>query len=915
MAGFDPYGTRAELVPGVTFHRLAALAERGIGDVSRLPVTLKILLENSVRNAAAPSVREGDVEAIASWDGTGAGADRERAFMPARVLLQDFTGVPAVVDLAAMRSAVAREGGDPMRIDPLVPVDLVIDHSVQVDAFGNREAYERNIAREYERNRERYSLLRWAQQAFKGFRVVPPGMGIVHQINLEYLAQVVQVREIDGVRMALPDTLVGTDSHTPMVNGIGVLGWGVGGIEAEACMLGQPLFLLAPVVVGVRFHNALPAGTTATDLVLTLTELLRKHGVVNKFVEFCGTGLSSMSVPDRATLSNMSPEFGATASLFPVDARTLEYLQASGRDAEHIDLIERYAKEQGMFRTDDSDIPTFSEMVELDLASVVPSVAGPKRPQDRVALPNVWESFTDVWEQPVDRRASEATADGDDVSRLEEEGGIDPDGMVEDPVPNGPPDYELVRDGSIVIAAITSCTNTSNPAVMVAAGLLARNAVARGLMPPDYVKTSLAPGSRVVTDYLERAGLLGSLEQLRFNLVGYGCTTCIGNSGPLTEVVAERIEAEDLTVAAVLSGNRNFEGRIHPQVRAAYLASPPLVVAYALAGRLDIDLTTDSLGTGHDGNPVFLTDIWPSPDEVTETVRAALGSDLYTREYARIFDGDEHWQQLPSPSGALFDWDADSTYVREPPYFVGMPPEPERPADVIDARVLALLGDSITTDHISPAGSISGTSPAAAYLREHGVEPRDFNTYGARRGNHDVMVRGTFANIRLHNMLADGKEGGWTAHLPDGAVMTIFDASALYQQEGIPLIVIAGREYGSGSSRDWAAKGPLLQGVRAVIAESYERIHRSNLVGMGILPLQFREGESAETLHLDGTELYTIRGVAEAAPGATVHVSARRAGQADIEFDTVCRLDSETDVEYLRNGGILPLVLRQLMNG
>ncbi len=914
MAGTDPYGTRAELVPGVTYHRLAALAERGVGDVSRLPITLKVLLENSVRNAAAPSVRDGDVEAIASWDGTGSGIDRERAFMPARVLLQDFTGVPAVVDLAAMRSAVARAGGDPMRIDPLVPVDLVVDHSVQVDAFGNREAYERNIAREYERNRERYSLLRWAQQAFQGFRVVPPGMGIVHQINLEYLAQVVQVREIDGVRMALPDTLVGTDSHTPMVNGIGVLGWGVGGIEAEACMLGQPLFLLAPVVVGVRFHNALPAGTTATDLVLTLTELLRKHGVVNKFVEFCGTGLSSMSVPDRATLSNMSPEFGATASLFPVDARTLEYLRASGRDAEHIDLIERYSKEQGMFRTDESEIPTFSEMVELDLASVVPSVAGPKRPQDRVALPDVWQSFTNVWEQPPDTSTGDGSEE-DEVTRLEEEGGIDPEGMVEEPVPNGPRDADQVRDGSVVIAAITSCTNTSNPAVMMAAGLLARNAVARGLMPPDYVKTSLAPGSRVVTDYLERAGLLGSLEQLRFNLVGYGCTTCIGNSGPLPELVAERIDAEDLTVAAVLSGNRNFEGRIHPQVRAAYLASPPLVVAYALAGRLDIDLTTDSLGTGHDGNPVFLKDIWPTPDEVTETVRAAMGSDLYTREYARIFDGDEHWQQLPSPEGALFDWDADSTYVREPPYFVGMPAEPERPRDVIDARVLALLGDSITTDHISPAGSIAGTSPAAAYLREHGVEPRDFNTYGARRGNHDVMVRGTFANIRLHNMLADGKEGGWTVHLPDGATMTIFEASALYQEEGIPLIVIAGREYGSGSSRDWAAKGPLLQGVRAVIAESYERIHRSNLVGMGILPLQFRAGESAETLHLDGTELYTIRGVAEASPGSTVHVSARRAGQADIEFDTVCRLDSETDVEYLRNGGILPLVLRQLMAG
>ena len=914
MAGTDVFGTRAELVPGVSYHRLGALAERGIGDVSRLPVTLKILLENSVRNAAAPSVREGDVEAIASWDGTGSAADRERAFMPARVLLQDFTGVPAVVDLAAMRDAMAEMGGDPTRINPVVPCDLVIDHSVQVDAFGNREAYERNIAREYERNRERYSLLRWAQQAFQGFRVVPPGMGIVHQINLEYLAQVVQVREIDGVRTALPDTLVGTDSHTPMVNGMGVLGWGVGGIEAEACMLGQPLFLLAPVVVGVRFHNALPAGTTATDLVLTLTELLRKHGVVNKFVEFCGSGLSSMSVPDRATLSNMSPEFGATASLFPVDARTLEYLRGSGRDPEHIGLVERYAKEQGMFRTDDSPIPTFSEMVELDLASVVPSVAGPKRPQDRVALPQVWESFTNVWEQRPERNTSEVTAEGE-VSRLEEEGGIDPGSVVEEPAPNGPPDAASVRDGSVVIAAITSCTNTSNPAVMVAAGLLARNAVARGLMPPDYVKTSLAPGSRVVTDYLERAGLLSSLEQLRFNLVGYGCTTCIGNSGPLPELVAERIDAEDLTVAAVLSGNRNFEGRIHPQVRAAYLASPPLVVAYALAGRLDIDLTSDSLGTGLDGKPVFLSDIWPSADEVTETVSAAIGSDLYTREYERIFDGDEHWQQLPSPSGGLFDWDADSTYVREPPYFVGMSPEPQPPVDVIDARVLALLGDSITTDHISPAGTISGVSPAAAYLREHGVEARDFNTYGARRGNHDVMVRGTFANIRLHNALADGKEGGWTAHLPDGAVMTIYDASALYQQEGVPLIVIAGREYGSGSSRDWAAKGPLLQGVRAVIAESYERIHRSNLVGMGILPLQFRAGESAVSLGLDGTELYTIRGVAGASPGSAVHVSARRAGQADIEFDTVCRLDSDTDVEYLRNGGILPLVLRQLMKG
>ncbi len=651
----DRYGTSAELVPGVAYHRLAALAERGIGDVSRLPVTVKILLENSVRNAGATWARDGDVEAIAAWNGTVATMDRERAFMPARVLLQDFTGVPAVVDLAAMRSAVARAGGDPMRIDPQVPVDLVVDHSVQVDAFGNREAYERNIAREYERNRERYSLLRWAQQAFRGFRVVPPGMGIVHQINLEYLAQVVQVRDIDGVRTALPDTLVGTDSHTPMVNGIGVLGWGVGGIEAEACMLGQPLFLLAPVVVGVRFHNALPAGTTATDLVLTLTELLRRHGVVNKFVEFCGSGLSSMSVPDRATLSNMSPEFGATASLFPVDDRTLEYLRGSGRDPEHIDLVERYAKEQGMFRTDASEIPLFSEMVELDLASVVPSLAGPKRPQDRVALPDVWKSFTNVWEERA--RSGDVTAEGE-VPRLVEEGGIDPVGNVA-ATPNGPRDTDMVRDGSVVIAAITSCTNTSNPAVMIAAGLLARNAVARGLMPPDWVKTSLAPGSRVVTDYLERANLLGSLEALRFNLVGYGCTTCIGNSGPLPETVAERIDSEDLTVAAVLSGNRNFEGRIHPQVRAAYLASPPLVVAYALAGHLDVDLTTDPLGTDREGNPVFLRELWPGTDEVSETVLKAIGSDLYTREYSRIFAGDEHWQQLPSPTGGLFDWDAE----------------------------------------------------------------------------------------------------------------------------------------------------------------------------------------------------------------------------------------------------------------
>jgi aconitate hydratase len=909
----NAYGTKAALSDGVVFHQLSRLADAGVGDVSRLPMTLKILLENVVRNAGTRFVREGDVEALARWNGLPPAEDRERPFVPARVLLQDFTGVPAVVDLAAMRAAVARDGGDPLGIDPLVPVDLVVDHSVQVDAFGNAGAYERNIEREYERNRERYVLLRWAQQAFRGFRVVPPGMGIVHQVNLEYLAAVVHLRDIDGERVAIPDTLVGTDSHTPMVNGIGVLGWGVGGIEAEACMLGQPLFLLSPVVVGVRFHNALPPGTTATDLVLTLTEMLRKHGVVNKFVEFCGDGLSSMSVPDRATLSNMSPEFGATASLFPVDQQTLRYLTDTGRDAELISLVERYCKEQGMFRVDGTEPPVFSEMLELDLATVEPSVAGPKRPQDRVALSRVWESFTAVWEQPAANGNGGSDATAEEEGRLLDEGGIDPDAVAEKAAPAPADDAASVRDGSVVIAAITSCTNTSNPAVMVAAGLLARNAVARGLSPPEYVKTSLAPGSRVVTDYLQRAGLLESLNTLRFNLVGYGCTTCIGNSGPLPEPVAERIEQNDLAVAAVLSGNRNFEGRIHPQVKAAYLASPPLVVAYALAGRLDIDLTSEPIGKDRAGADVFLRDLWPSSAEISASVGAALTKELFTTEYSRIFDGDEHWQRLPSPVGALFEWDPTSTYVREPPFFVDMPVEPVPPPDIEDARVLALLGDSITTDHISPAGSIAGTSPAAAYMREHGVEPRDFNTYGARRGNHEVMVRGTFANIRLRNALAGDKEGGWTAHLPDGEIMTIYDASARYAREGIPLVVLAGREYGSGSSRDWAAKGPMLQGVRAVIAESYERIHRSNLVGMGVLPLQFRNGESAASLGLNGHESYAIRGLAEVAPGSSVRVTAQRDDGTEVAFETLCRLDSETDADYYRSGGILPLVLRQLM--
>ncbi len=911
----DRFGTRSQLPGGVAYYRLDALAQRGVGDVSRLPMTVKILLENLLRHAGDRFVTDADVAALAGWDGRPVGHDRERAFVPARVLLQDFTGVPAVVDLAAMRSAVERRGGDPARIDPLVPVDLVVDHSVQVDAYGSPDAYGRNIEREYERNHERYALLRWAQQAFHGFRVVPPGMGIVHQVNLEYLAETVTVREVDGVRTALPDTVVGTDSHTPMVNGVGVLGWGVGGIEAEACMLGQPLFLLTPVVVGVRFHNALPAGTTATDLVLTLTEKLRRHGVVNKFVEFCGSGLSSMSVPDRATLSNMSPEFGATASLFPVDDQTLRYLRDTGRDPAHVELVERYCREQGLFRTDRSEVPLFTELLELDLASVEPSVAGPRRPQDRVPLAQVRRSFDAV------HGGADATVAGTaELSRLVGEGGnparaaVNPDtGDVAEVAPRPGATPRRLENGSVVIAAITSCTNTSNPSVMVAAGLLAQRAVERGLRPPAYVKTSLAPGSRVVTDYLERAGLLEPLDQLGFNLVGYGCTTCIGNSGPLPAEVAADVEGRDLAVCAVLSGNRNFEGRIHPQVKASYLASPPLVVAFALTGTVEVDLTAEPVGTGSDGRPVFLRELWPSSEEIAAAVARGVGSDLYGREYARIFEGDEHWRELPSPAGAMFAWDPDSTYVREPDFFAAMEDQPRPPRDIRDARVLALLGDSITTDHISPAGSIAPASPAAAYLREHGVELRDFNTYGARRGNHEVMVRGTFANIRLRNLLAGGREGGFTTHLGSGEVMSIYDAAVRYAAEGTPLIVVAGREYGSGSSRDWAAKGPALQGVRAVIAQSFERIHRSNLVGMGILPLQFGDGESAESLGLDGRESFTVAGIAGVRPGGTLTVVARREGGEELRFEVTVRLDSETDVDYYRHGGILQMVLRQLM--
>ncbi|TMC50646.1 MAG: aconitate hydratase AcnA [Chloroflexi bacterium] len=916
MPGQDPYGARAPLlgVPGVELVRLQRLAETGVGDPSPLPVTVKVLLESLLRHAGERFVNDGDVEALAAWSGRPATEERERAFMPARVLMQDFTGVPAVVDLAAMRAAVARGGGDSSAVDPLVPADLVVDHSVQVDAFGSRNAYAVNIEREYERNRERYELLRWSQAAMSGFRVVPPGMGICHQVNLEYLAQVVQLRDQADGRVAFPDTLVGTDSHTTMVNGLSVLGWGVGGIEAEAVLLGQPLFLLTPVVVGVRFENELSPGVTATDLVLTLTQMLRKHGVVGKFVEFCGAGLSALTVADRATLANMSPEYGATAALFPPDRQTLRYLRDSGRDEELIGLVERYCKEQGLFRADGDPLPRFTELLELDLAAVEPSLAGPRRPQDRVALRQVWDSFCDVF------GPAQQTAENNlDLSRSVNEGARVPGVSDDDRADRGGDGVgaagaAALEHGSVVIAAITSCTNTSNPSVMLGAGLLARNAVERGLRVPGYVKTSMAPGSRVVTDYLQQAGLIEPLETLRFNLVGYGCTTCIGNSGPLPDDVARRIDADDLAVVAVLSGNRNFEGRIHSQVKASYLASPPLVVAYALAGTVHRDLSSEPLGTDRDGNDVYLRDIWPSTTEVEEVVARVLERDFFRREYSRIFDGDEHWQRLTTATGARFQWKPDSTYVREPPYFIDMPEQPPALRDIDGARVLAMLGDSITTDHISPAGSIPRSSPAGQYLLDHSVDVRDFNTYGARRGNHEVMVRGTFANIRLRNQLAGGREGGWTEHLPSGELLSIYDAAMHYAQQEIPLLVLAGKEYGSGSSRDWAAKGTLLLGVRAVLAESYERIHRSNLVGMGVLPLQFRPGESAATLGLTGRETYRVRGIADGLlPGKQLEVTASAAGGEEKRFTVIARVDSDTDVDYYHHGGVLNFVLRQLM--
>ena len=892
---------------GVEVHRLDAVA--GIR-LERLPMTIKVLLEGLLRARDGGRADDLSVKALAEWPKEPP-AHAELPFTPARVLLQDFTGVPAVVDLAAMRSAMAKAGKDAGRIDPLVPCDLIIDHSVQVDVFGSLEAYQRNIEREYERNGERYALLRWAQQGFNNFTVVPPGMGICHQVNLEHVAKVVQVREQDGKRLAIPDTLVGTDSHTTMVNGLGVLGWGVGGIEAEAAMLGQPMYLGTPIVVGVRFQGELRPGATATDLVLTVTEMLRKHGVVGKFVEFCGDGLSSLSVPDRATLSNMCPEYGATSALFPVDVQTLRYLEMTGRDRDHINLVEAYCKEQSLFRSDGMETPQFSELLELDLASVEPSMAGPRRPQDRHALPDIWESFETAF------GASNGDHD-EDRARMKGEGSVmsqsEKKEQVEAAVATAARPHTDVEDGSVVIAAITSCTNTSNPSVMVAAGLLAKKAVERGMQVPDHVKTSLAPGSRVVTDYLNTAGLMEPLEKLGFYLVGYGCTTCIGNSGPLASAEIEKAVVDgNLSVAAVLSGNRNFEARIHPLVKASYLASPPLVVAYALSGTLRRDLTKEPLGRDGAGHDVMLEELWPSADEVRRTIDECVRQDMFKREYDRIFEGDEHWQRMQAPTGPALEWDPESTYVREPPYFVDMPAEPGPIADVEGARVLCVLGDSVTTDHISPAGSIPVDSPAGRYLIDHGVEKVDFNSYGARRGNHEVMVRGTFANIRLRNELAGGKEGYWTKHQPSDEEMTIYDASLRYAEEKAPLIVIAGKEYGSGSSRDWAAKGPLLLGVRAVIAESFERIHRSNLVGMGVLPLEFAGGASRSSLNLTGREKYTIRGLDEIKPKQRLTVQVEREDGSSADFEVVARLDNETDVSYLRHGGVLPLVLRELM--
>ncbi|MCW1249136.1 aconitate hydratase [Acaricomes phytoseiuli] len=949
MSTVDSFGSKGVLQVAGTDYEIFRINE--IEGAQDLPFSLKVLLENLLRTEDGANITADHIRALANWD-QNAQPDTEIQFTPARVIMQDFTGVPCVVDLATMREAVAELGGDPTRVNPLAPAELVIDHSVQIDVFGNADAVERNMEIEYQRNGERYQFLRWGQTAFDDFKVVPPGTGIVHQVNIEYLARVVMTRDADGTLRAYPDTCVGTDSHTTMVNGLGVLGWGVGGIEAEAAMLGQPVSMLIPRVVGFKLTGSIPAGATATDVVLTITEKLRQHGVVGKFVEFYGEGVAAVPLANRATIGNMSPEFGSTAAMFPIDDVTLDYLRLTGRSEDSIALVESYAKEQGLWH-DPANEPRFSEYLELDLSTVVPSIAGPKRPQDRIELTDAKEQFRKDLHNYVRQGesvpaagsidealeesfpASDAPAFSADsqahdaeeprLANPKESAASGAFGRHSDPVKvTMADDREFELDhGAVSIASITSCTNTSNPSVMLAAAVLARNAVNHGLESKPWVKTSVAPGSKVVTDYYEKSGLIPYLEKLGFFTVGYGCTTCIGNSGPLETEISEAVQEKDLAVTAVLSGNRNFEGRINPDVKMNYLASPPLVIAYALAGTMDFDFDTQPLGTDAEGQEVFLRDIWPSPTEVQEVIDASIDEEMFVSSYASVFDGDERWRSLPTPEGNTFAWDAESTYVRKPPYFEGMQAQPDAVTDIVGARVLAKLGDSVTTDHISPAGSFKSDSPAGRYLLENGVDPKDFNSYGSRRGNHEVMIRGTFANIRLRNQLlaeannGDGVEGGFTRDFtqPDGPQSTIYDAAMNYQAEGTPLVVLAGKEYGSGSSRDWAAKGTALLGVRAVIAESYERIHRSNLIGMGVLPLQYPEGESAATLGLDGTETFSISGVTELNEGRTpktVKVTTVGADGAEKSFDAVVRIDTPGEADYYRNGGILQYVLRQI---
>lgn len=900
MSNKDHFSVRSQLtVGGKTFnyYSLKSLESRFSG-ISKLPFSIKVLLEAAVRQFDGRAITNEHVKQIAGW-AEGRDENKEIPFIPARIVLQDFTGVPVVVDLAAMRDTMKRAGGDPKRINPLVPVDLVIDHSVMVDAFGSPQALEYNMKVEFERNEERYRFLRWAQTAFDNFRAVPPATGIVHQVNLEYLASVAATKTVDGETTVYPDSLVGTDSHTTMINGLGVVGWGVGGIEAEAGMLGQPLYFVTPEVIGFKLTGSLAEGATATDLALTVTQILRKKGVVGKFVEFFGPGLSNISLADRATVANMAPEYGATIGFFPVDSEALNYLRGTGRQEEQVQLVEAYYKEQGMFRTDETPDPVFSDVIELDLSTIVPSLAGPKRPQDRVELTNMKESFNAIIRTPI------------------EKGGYGlSDEKIEQAVPVSHPNGKesTLRTGAVVIAAITSCTNTSNPSVMLGAGLVAKKAVERGLTVPGYVKTSLTPGSLVVQEYLEKAGLISPLEALGFHIAGYGCATCIGNSGPLPDEVSKAIADNDMTVAAVLSGNRNFEGRVHAQVKANYLASPPLVVAYALAGNVNIDLANEPIGYDKNNQPVYLKDIWPTNDEIKAAVGSALSPDMFRAKYEHVFTQNERWNQIPVPKGELYEWDEKSTYIAEPPFFKGLSQELDDISEVHGAKAMALLSDSVTTDHISPAGNIKTDSPAGRYLLEHGVKKEDFNSYGSRRGHHEVMMRGTFANIRIRNQVAPGTEGGVTTYLPTGEVMSIYDASMKYQAAGTPLVVIAGKEYGTGSSRDWAAKGTFLLGVKAVIAESFERIHRSNLVGMGVLPLQFPEGLGWKTLGITGTETFDISGLDNGVqPGQTVRVQATREDGTTFEFDAIVRLDSMVDVDYFRNGGILQTVLRQII--